>query len=203
MSKSRRKYTSKKRRDRDRKRRNLYARVSGTKDAHLNSQPYSDRIDATTPEAVAFVENHGKNSAFNFMSIPDGSKIDTNYFETAQAKCGLIQMISMNSIFHLLLPSNVDMITNEMKTGKHCIISYLPIAGKDEVGVEVFFDDDTENPFCIELGIYQCSPIMIGDGSIFAPKVIKVWNNKCEEILSMTAFVRKVEHIPYRRALGE
>jgi len=198
-----RKVMRNKTRDRNRKHRNLYVRVSGTKDAHLNSQPYNYSIDATTPETIAFVESSGEPGGISFMPILDGSKIKTNYFETAQAKCGLIQMISMNSIFHLLLPSNITMFINEMKTGKHCIISYLPSAAKDEIGLELFFDDDTEYPFCIELGSCQCTPIMIGDGNMYTPRTLKVWNSKCEEKLSMTAFLRKVEHIPYRRTLGE
>ena len=88
---------------------------------------------------------------FNMLIVRnDGPAIvSTNYWTEAFAESGKF-VISHNVDFRILLPESLNGLLQEMATGQNVIVSRGPwdlIGGRH--GIEIMFDDDSDQPFQI------------------------------------------------------
>lgn len=79
--------------------------------------------------------------------------ISTDYFDSEYAKKGYFYLSINAGAFRLLIPPSWERDIDDMKTGKMAIVSFGMEKGTERI--EVMFDDSTECPYCISLGMEQ------------------------------------------------
>jgi len=130
--------------------------------------------------------------------LNDGQDItSTNYFDTANAKAGVIQFSVNAGCIRALVPPATAYAIPEMRTGKQVILSRgpLPDQGRDDA-FEIMFEDFSDNPFALHVGVDQWDMVPEpGDKWTFAvwTDAGKVWT--CDKVL-----VRRAESLPWLKA---
>jgi len=94
-----------------------------------------------------------------FVSIiNDGASIqETNYFDMDAAKEGILFFSVNGGCIRLLIPDSQNGLITEIKTGNEVILSRgnLDTANGPASGIEILFDDHTDNPFSITVSLEQ------------------------------------------------
>lgn len=119
--------------------------------------------------------------------------VATNYFHQPIAPV----YCSVNAgAIRILLPSLLEPYLRVMRTGKYVIITRgaWPAEGRSE-GVELLFEDDTDEPFALHLGAesFDNLPGDPGDGEW----VVSVWTEGCIKRLQLPARWRRETLIPF------
>lgn len=130
--------------------------------------------------------------------------LSSNYWGSEADSAGTLYLSCNGGAFRLLLPKGWEQAVEEMKTGKHVIVSRGPWSkaggsiGLDSL--ELLFDDDTQDPYTIHLGANQCDrlPLDTDEGQQW---ICTVWTaprrGKPHKSLERPAFYRRVPNIPY------
>lgn len=119
----------------------------------------------------------------------------TTYWESEQAKNGYAYLTWNAGAARLLLPDSIKSALREMKSAKYVIISRGPWAeqgGRD--AIELLFEDNSDNPYCIHLVAEQCDRLLpeTDQGAGF---VVTVWTRGGEK-LRFPGKYRQVTNIP-------
>jgi len=82
--------------------------------------------------------------------------LETDFWQTDQAKAGAFYLSINAGAFRLLLPQQHESILTELETAKEVIITRgpWPDAGQTNA-MEILFDDESDSPFSIHLGASQ------------------------------------------------
>ncbi len=103
-----------------------------------------------------------------------GSEIaSTNYFETLHAKAGQYFVSWNASTARILVPDSLVRNLDEMHTGQICVISRGKWNGVD--ALEFMFDDGSETPYALHLGLGQVDRSITNDGKPFR---VTAWTSK-------------------------
>jgi hypothetical protein len=87
-----------------------------------------------------------------------GFPIKTTYYRTEMCAKGFYYLVHNNGKYFLFLPKYDEKVIQEMKTGKHVVITRGSHEGVKDC-FEIVFDDGSENPFAILLRDEQFSRI--------------------------------------------
>lgn len=81
---------------------------------------------------------------------------NTNYWDSELASWGKFFFSVNAGCIRMLVPESQESCIKEMKTGKDIVISKGPWpAEKRDLGIEIMFDDHSEEPFTIHVGVEQ------------------------------------------------
>lgn len=84
----------------------------------------------------------------------NGAEIaETNYFSTEHAREGILFFSVNGGCIRLLIPDNQLDIVPDIMTGQEIIITKGRLNGKD--GIEIMFEDFTDNPFAVTVSVDQ------------------------------------------------
>ena len=97
----------------------------------------------------------------------------TNYFETPNARAGRYFVSRNASTARILVPDSLVRNLNEMSTGRICVISRGKWNGID--ALEFMFDDDSDAPYALHLGLGQVDRSIANDGKPFR---VTAWTSK-------------------------
>lgn len=97
----------------------------------------------------------------------------TNYFETSNAKAGYYFVSWNASTARILVPDSLVGSLDEMRTGRICVISRGKLDGID--ALEIMFDDDSEAPYALHLGLEQIDRSIVNDGKPFR---VAAWTSR-------------------------
>lgn len=97
----------------------------------------------------------------------------TNYFETPNARAGRYFVSWNASTARILVPDSLVGNLNEMSTGRICVISRGKWNGVD--ALEFMFDDDSDAPYALHLGLGQVDRSIANDGKPFR---VTAWTSK-------------------------
>ena len=104
--------------------------------------------------------------------LNDAQKIkDTNFFDHPMAKAGVFYLSCNAGALRLLVPDLKASWIDEMKTGNRVEIEIEPNILENMVGIiqgdiagrdlyKIFFEDDTGQPFCVQMGSDQCDRML-------------------------------------------
>jgi len=128
-----------------------------------------------------------------------GKKVESrNYFDSEQARQGKMYFSVNAGCILMLLPDNMHNLIPEFQTGKRIIISRgpLPEFGRED-SFEIMFDDASDNPFALHVGMNQWDMIPKKDnGWEFA-----IWTRqRC--VLQKKCYYRVVESLPCLKPWG-
>jgi hypothetical protein len=87
----------------------------------------------------------------------DGPRIRAaNYWQTEWAQYGAFYLSLNAGAFRLLVPRAQEALLDEFRTGREVLISRGPWpAAQRADALEILFDDNTDDPFALHLGLEQ------------------------------------------------
>lgn len=136
---------------------------------------------------VVTVENHGP------------LIVATDYWRSEAARAGKLFVSCNAGAIRILIPNALRPIVNEMRTAKVCVLSRgpWPAEGKAE-GVEILFDDGSDSPFALHLGLesFDLLPAEPEEGQGW---LLSAWDEKKgkpHKALERRCHWRRVENIP-------
>ena len=144
--------------------------------------------------------NSTKNySSATVLIVSEGAAIrQTNYWSSDFAKAGVL-VVSHHIDFRILLPDGLRNAVREMATGKEVIISRGRWPGKYEDGLEMMFDNHSEEPFFIISDTGRATSLPI-PGEDFK---VTVWtrgkDNQAACQLTLPGYYRHVPILPCRK----
>ena len=97
----------------------------------------------------------------------------TNYFDSEAASSGLFYISWNASAARILVPDSMVSMIGEMKTGRICVISRGQLKGVDSL--ELMFDDDSDSPFALHVGMQSADRAIRDDNKPFA---VTAWTSK-------------------------
>jgi hypothetical protein len=147
----------------------------------------------------------------HIMCNDDGT-ITTNFWETDwNRKHYLYLTLGKKNIFHLLIPTSLEYLIDEMETGKYVVLTTGKTDGEkamligtnvpDNVEmVELMFEDNTESPFCSHISIPQCT-YRIGADFNHKKTVLKIYTEN--EEMELDLYIRSGEEyaLPYMKPI--
>lgn len=91
--------------------------------------------------------------------------VSTNYFDTEHAAKGLFYVSTNAGCVRLLVPEIMEAAITDMKTAKYVIMSRgpWPAQNRDD-GVEILFEDFSDTPYAIFIGVEQIDMLPDGEG---------------------------------------
>ena len=120
-----------------------------------------DRVTTTGPDGCYMETTHlslgGEFEHSEYITVTnDGENIvATNYFDLPMAQMGFFFLARNGDADCLLVPDSQIHFAQEMKTGKHCVITSGVYCGRESI--EIMFDDRSNSPFVLYLSLNQCS----------------------------------------------
>ena len=136
-----------------------------------------------------------------FFSIENNGPdvIATDYFDSKHAQRGYFYLSTNAGCVRLLVPDNQTNAIPEFKTAECVILSRGPWPEQGKVdGLELLFEDFSNIPYVIHLGVEQCDMLPDGKGDwTFA-----VWTRNGKRFECPLKY-RKVKEIPCMKAWGE
>lgn len=91
--------------------------------------------------------------------VNNGSEIvETNYWETQNAKKGYYYLTWNAGAARLLVPIPMHPSLHEMKTGKFVVIT------PNDLVLDILFDDESDYPYLIQLDVRQCDRKITKEG---------------------------------------
>lgn len=184
MSKKRSKVTKRKRRLLKKKKHQEY--VSQNKESFNDLHQDLKYISPST----IMVQNNGKEI------------VETNYWESQQAKNSFFHLSINAGAFRLLVPENYEPAIREFRTGKYCIISRGPFTNPSHpyIRYELLFEDHTNYPYGLWIDAEQVcpQPSKHDSGKKFT---LSVWTKGCKKVLEMDAHFREVKSVPHMKRL--
>lgn len=87
--------------------------------------------------------------------------VSTNYWDSELARAGFVFLSWNAGAARLLLPDSMKSAIHEMRTARHVVITRGPwdaMCGRE--GLELLFDDDTDEPYCLTIGVGQTDRIL-------------------------------------------
>jgi len=126
--------------------------------------------------------------------------IETNYFESRQAKEGVLFFSPNARAIRILVPGiSEKSIIPEMQTAKIVVFTKGIIPEYNQTGMDIMFEDYSETPFGILTGTNQW--MLLPDDSWGEKQFICTAWTKEGKILERPGFYRKAKTIPYRYPL--
>ena len=113
------------------------------------------------------------NSKMISISNAGADIASTNYFDTPNASAGRYFVSWNASAARILVPDSLVKNLDEMHTGHTCIISRGKWNGID--ALEFMFEDDSEAPYALHLGLGRMDRSIANDGKPFR---VTVWTSK-------------------------
>lgn len=128
--------------------------------------------------------------------------VATNYWETEHARSGLLFLSINAGAFRLLIPASQESQISEMKTATEVVISRgpWPYQGKHDA-LEILFEDNTDDPFCIHLVPEQCDR-MPTTGARKSVHTFALWTSTGKR-WECPAYYRIVKHLPWLKPRSE
>ena len=133
----------------------------------------------------------------------------TNFWDLPESQLGKV-FVSLNAgAFRLLLPPSAEPALADMSAAKECVVSRGPWPADDQAdGVEILFDDGTDDPFAIHLSVSTANfdrlPTAENDSSEW---LLTVWTRprrgKPHKALERPCWYRIVPQIPWLKPRGE
>lgn len=104
--------------------------------------------------------------------------VSTNYWETQQAKAGLCYLTWNAGAARLLVPTPSKAIIKETEGARMVVVSRgsWPEQGNQE-GLELLWEDDSNNPFCLLLSLAQTDRLFKQSDSK-TPFVVTIWTEE-------------------------
>lgn len=120
-----------------------------------------------------------------------GDILYTNYFDSLQARAGLI-FVSWNAYTaRVLVPDAHLWMISELHSVAECIISRGKMDGND--ALELMFEDSTDSPFAIFMGMHQTDRIIRNDCT---PFTVAVWT-RVGKVAQWPGYYRVVTELPF------
>lgn len=132
--------------------------------------------------------------------------VGTNFWSTDLAARGFCYLSWNAGAARLLLPAAQAPLLEEMQTGKDVVLSCGPWPEQKRDGIEILFDDGSENPFALHLDQRQSD--RTPDTIPLAPFHFTVWLPPEAGQLPTLAFcypyakLRRVDALPCLKAWG-
>jgi hypothetical protein len=122
--------------------------------------------------------------------------VASNYWETEFARAGAVFLSVNAGAFRLLLPDAQKSGLADMRTASEVFISRgpWPDRGRSDA-IELFFDDGSDNPFCLHFGTEQIDRMPL-DSDVGRECVCSVWTRGPKLELSLPALYRLSERLP-------
>ncbi|MDQ2077445.1 hypothetical protein [Marinimicrobium sp. ABcell2] len=98
--------------------------------------------------------------------------VRTNYWDSDLAQAGFFFLSWNARAGRLLIPQAHESSLNDMLSAQCVIISRGP--WRDREGLELLFEDNTDNPYAIRLGVEQCDRL-IPDSEQGGGFVVALW----------------------------
>lgn len=119
-----------------------------------------------------------------------GDILYTNYFDSLQAKAGQIFVSWNASTARVLVPDAELWMINELHSVSECIISRGKMKGND--ALELLFEDGSDSPFVIFMGMDQTDRVITNDGKSF---MVAVWT-RTGKVAQWPGYYRVVKKLP-------
>lgn len=124
----------------------------------------------------------------------NGAEIaETNYFDTESASRGALYLSLNAGALRLLVPPALEKDIKEMKTGREVIVTWGKLSGHD--AVELMFEDDSDSPYALHIGINQTDRIPEGEDFGKGFQFLLYTRNGLE--LKLPARIRRGSELPY------
>ena len=122
----------------------------------------------------------------------------TNYWQTEHAARGFFYISINAGAIRLLVPDVQIHAILEMTTAREVVVSRgpWPDQGKHD-GIELLFEDDSDNPYCLHLMSEQCDRLP-GNKDQKKKWVFAAWTSAGKQF-EKPCFCRMVKHIPYMK----
>lgn len=135
--------------------------------------------------------------ADNFIVVGNkGQAIaSTNYFDTEQARGGLVYLTWNAGAGRLLIPDNLKRVLPEMRSAKYVIVSSGPWMEHEGVAaLELLFEDRSDSPFVMVIPMTQSDRHLV-DTNQLNGFYISVWTRGGQK-LRLPGRYRKVASLP-------
>ena len=131
----------------------------------------------------------------------DGPKIiETNYWESEHAKYGFLYMSINAGCYRLLIPKFREDYLKEIATAKDVVISRGPAPNLQPPRsdyFEIMFDDHTDTPFIINVGVEQWDRVPTDADQGWKGKMHIYFDRSKEPVMEFyNLFFRRVKKIP-------
>ena len=149
--------------------------------------------------------------ALSITHAEDGT-IVTNFWETEWNKRNYLYLtVGKNNIFHLLIPSSMEYVLDEMETGKYVVLTTGKTDGEKALSmgtavpdnvemIELMFEDNTESPYCSHISISQCT-YQIGADFNHKKSILKIYTENEEMELDLYIRSGKEYVLPYAKPI--
>lgn len=115
----------------------------------------------------------------------------TNYFDSEHARNGFFYISWNASTARILVPDCCRSEIYEMCTGRICVISRGKFRGAD--ALELMFDDDSDSPFAIHIGMQNVDREVRNDNAEFK---VAAWTRQ-GKVAEWEGKYRVVKKLPY------
>ena len=123
--------------------------------------------------------------------------IETNYFESDYARRGAFYLSINAGVFRLLVPTINEPAISEFQTAREIIISRGPWPAQERTeAIELLFDDHTDNPYSIHMGIEQIDRLPPSQDA-GKPWQFSAWVTGPECVYRAQCHYRIVKALPY------
>jgi len=137
--------------------------------------------------------------AADLMMIRNNGKdiIETNYYQSALAKAGLMYLSINDGAFRLLIPPQLRAAINEMRRGaKYILISRGQWQGRD--CIEWLAEDNSDTPFVCYIEIKVCDRGFT-HSDVGTARIASVWdcrNGQPYKCFELPAYCQIVDRLP-------
>jgi hypothetical protein len=172
----------------------------------LDKKKKHENYHAQKKEAFSDLHHDYKYIAPSMIMVQNKGKeiIETNYWESQQAKNNFFHLTINAGAFRLLVPEKYEHLIQEFRTGEYCIISRGRFSNSSHpyIRYELLFEDHTKYPYGLWIDAEQVCPQPSKDDS-GKKFTLSVWTKGCKKVLEMDAYFRVVDNVPHMKPLSK
>lgn len=127
----------------------------------------------------------------------DGGRIiESNYWDSANARGGFFHVSHNAGTFRLLVPESQEDQIPEMLTGRHAIVTLGFDLKARKPMYELMFEDDSGSPYALWLSLRQFDRAFGIEDAASRDREIIIYKRGCIEAGRMPVFFRQAETLP-------